>query len=281
MNPIKQITLYLAFAGSAVSMAIAVPTHARAQEHAVTRQTYPFYTDRLDVEVLATSAGRLQIIRGGLGRVEVAAYAANGVAAFGLSDEPHVLRLTALGAAGADYVIVVPDNTSVSVRLPGQRGFQPSARYGSKTYRWNASVEAAAPDVVVPQHTLDGRFFVVTTRVDAPARVRLLDVEHIRSVEVRLEGTEFRIASSRLLRHAAGSASTIDIDPAGDAVDVVIQVPSYTEAFDLRMGTQSIVLIKNGKLSELCRPVVRQEVGGYTRLTYRPARGVSCSAEYP
>ncbi|MEO5511155.1 MAG: hypothetical protein ABIS27_11055 [Longimicrobiales bacterium] len=264
----------------ALLLATSAPVHG--QEYAVSRQTFSFYADNLDIDVVAKGAGRLQILRGPLGRVDVAAHSRDGVAGFGLTDAPSVLRLAALGGEGASYIVVVPDLTNIRVKLPGRRGWQHADRYGSPTFKWDSVPDAPDVDESMPRPTMDGRYFVATTRMDAPERVRLLNGAHIRSVELRLEGTEFRIAASRAFQPRTGSASLIDIDAGSEDVDLVIQVPAYTRRFELQLGSERLAAVADGKLSDLCRPSIQQvSPAGFKRVTYRPALGVSCGVKPP
>jgi hypothetical protein len=268
-NPLCALTLLALLAGL-------VPA-AHAQEYAISRRTFSFYGNRLDIEVLSTSAGQLQILRGELGRVEVAANADDGVAGFGLGSESGVLRLTALGARSADFIVVVPERTRIRVKLPGKADWRSANTYGAEAFSWGATAAAPQPEIVVPAPELEGRFFVVASRAYAPERVRLLSPQHVRSLELRIEGTDFRIGSTRPFTRVPGAAELIDID-AGDAdVDLLILVPSFTRDFELRVGSETLVRLKDGKPAERCGPAVRQTaLNGSWRISYRPAEGLKC-----
>jgi hypothetical protein len=269
MHFLRQISLISAFTAT-------LTAGAGGQEYAVTRQSFGIYSNSLEIEVLATAPGQLQVIRGSDGRVDVAAYAARGVAAFGLTRQPPVLRLTALGAIGADYVVVVPERASVRVRLPGRRTWE-NVNGGSRAFRWDSVPEPRELDYRMPAPTLDGRFYVVATSPAAPERVRLLNEAHVRSIELRLEGTEFRIASSRPLVHSPGMASRIDVDAGDEDVDLMVQVPAYTADFELHLGSKVLVVLKDSQPQDLCGPSVKQRnPEGFWRITFRPAEGLKC-----
>ena len=55
---------------------------ATAQEYELTRRQFPFLDNSLTIEVVADGAGRLQVVRGQRGRVEVTARVDGGIPAF-------------------------------------------------------------------------------------------------------------------------------------------------------------------------------------------------------
>jgi hypothetical protein len=254
----------------------ATPLHA--QEYAVTRESYPFFSRNLDIDVSATGPGRVQVIRGSEGRIEVAAHATGGVAAFGLTAYPPILQLTALGAVGADYIVVVPQRTDVRVRVPGRSSWSSADPYNPQTFRWDSVPEPIALDYTIPRPTWEGRFYVVAASPNAPALVRLLSPEHIRSVQLRLEGSEFRVGSSRPLTHSPGSATALVIDPGDEPVDLVVQVPVFADLFQLRLDSGVLAIVQKGELRQSCQPSVRTKTeGSGWRVLYRPSLGLSCT----
>jgi hypothetical protein len=262
------------------ALAASAGTSLRAQEYEVSRRIYNFYDDRLDIEVLANSAGQLQILHGDGGRVEVAAHASSGIAASALATERgSVLRLTALGAKSAEYVVIVPEQADVRVKLPGRSGWTDAARYASSKFRWDSIPEPLELDYTYPKPTLEGRYFVVSSRSTPPARLRLFHPEHIRSVEVRIEGTEFMLASTEPLTNSPGVRELLDIDPGLSDVDLVIQVPSFTRSFELVAGDQTILRMDNGAVTSACGGGIRQQTPrGQERFKYLPQAGLDCRA---
>src|SRR5688500_12699477 len=82
-------------------------THAVAQEYELTRRSYSFFDTSLTIEVVSDVPGRLQVVRGENGRVEVAARVPGGIPAFALGGRTSDrLRLTALGGESAEFVVV-------------------------------------------------------------------------------------------------------------------------------------------------------------------------------
>jgi hypothetical protein len=207
----------------------------------------------------------------------VAAHAAEGLAGFGLNNDDRVLQLTALGAEAAQYIVVVPDNIRVRISLPDRRGWRPADGRGAANFSWDVTTAPVPVDYAPPVPTIEGRFFLLQSTPDAPARVRLRNPTHIRSVELRLEGTDFRIASSRPLNATSGSADLVDVDPGRHDIDLLIQVPPFTRQFDLRLGATTIVAVRNGEPVTVCGPAVRQKTSeGAWRVTYRPSGAAAC-----
>jgi hypothetical protein len=262
---------------TALSPAVTVQS-VHAQEYDTSRRVFNLYDNKLDIDVLATAPGQLQVVRGGSGRVEVAAHAAQGIAAFGLTDDrSSTLRLTALGAKQADYVVIVPERAMVRVRLPGRSSFNDIDQNGISRFHWDSVPEPVEADHSFPRPTIEDRYFVVSTRDEAPSRVRIVAATHVRSLEIRLEGTEFRVASNQPLTKVPGASDLIDIDPGADDVDLMIQVPAYTDTFDLRVGDHALFTITAGQQTTGCGPLVRQKTPlGVTRLTFRPSEGLTC-----
>jgi hypothetical protein len=275
----KLVAGFAAVIGIAASVAVTATT-AQAQEYAVSRRAFTFLDNSLDIEIAATSAGQLQVMRGESGRIDVAAHSAEGVASFGLtSGRGSTLTLTALGAKQADYVVVVPERALVRVKLPGRSGWKDADPYGSSRFRWDAAPDEPELDYSPPRPTVEGKYFVVGSSASAPARVRLFGKAHIRSVEVRLEGTEFQLWSSRPLTGKPGATDLLDVDAGRENVDLILQVPSFTRQFELRLEDQILLTAGGGDVVERCGPGVRQKAAnGALRVKFRPAEGLVCDS---
>lgn len=102
-----------------VALALALPLPAAAQESGVARQRFAFLENRLTIQVLVQTPGSLRVLRGELGQIDVAARAPDGFPGFGLAGSDGTeLLLTAVGAERAEYVVVVPKQVRVVIRLP-------------------------------------------------------------------------------------------------------------------------------------------------------------------
>lgn len=260
-----------------IAVAVAV-SPARAQEYAVTRRSFTFFDSNLDIDIQATAAGQLQIVRGERGKVEVAAHAAEGIASFGLaSEQGSVLTLTALGTNQAEYIVVVPEETAVRVRVPGRASWSSASGTGTARFRWDAIPEPHPNDYSIPNPTIENKYYLIGVKSVPPARVRVLGRSHVRSVELRLEGTDFQVGSTRALMDMPGAADLMDIDAGNTDVDLMIQVPAFTKHFELRLENDILVTIENGVVADRCGPSLRQTTPrGTQRVTYRPSQGVTC-----
>lgn len=124
---------------------LAVPMQeASAQEREVLRRTFTFIENDLTVEIDAEAPGELQIARGGLGRVDVAARAAEGFAGLGLAGgSADRLVLTAMGAERVQYLVLVPAEVRVKVRIPGSdRTMTVTSWDRVARYSWDTETEA-------------------------------------------------------------------------------------------------------------------------------------------
>lgn len=229
-----------------------------AQEYAVSRRAYTFFERGLTIEVLADGPGALQIVRGEPGRLEVAAHARDGLAAWSMAGwHRDRLRLSALGASEADYVVIVPEDVHVSVSLPGERLARSVSWEPAALLRWVGvpAPEQAPDDVGAPSGPLEGGLVPVHRGSRAPGLVELTDLRSIRSLEVRIEGDEFLVSSSRPLTFHPGSGP-LQIRTGGLPLDLVLTLPRGTDGFELR-GPQGVLLRSAGRdLRSPCQPAL-------------------------
>lgn len=253
-----------------------LPLQAAAQEYQTTRRSYTFMHDRLTVTVSPGAAGELHVIRGERGRVEVAARSDDGFPGFGLSGSPfRELRLTAPGAERVQYLVVVPSRVSVSVQLPGDHSSRSVSMDGG-TFRWGATETLEELPPIQP--TTASGLYVAIARTWAPRTVDVPDLSAVRSLSVRVEGGEFRVAASRPLEITPGDRSRLELQVTGDPVDVVLYVPAGTNGFELVSGGTRLAEVWNGRPRSGCSGVVVQAPTDHQRwLTLHPANGrVSC-----
>jgi len=118
-----------------------------AQDAVVERATYRFLQPRLHIHVDSEVPGRLQVVRGRAGRVEVRGLSEGGIAAFGLQDRGSPrLNLTGLGGQKVTWVVVVPARIRVSVGLPEEplpKGI--STMESSALFQWEAPEHPGEP----------------------------------------------------------------------------------------------------------------------------------------
>jgi hypothetical protein len=268
-----------------------LPAAADAQRD-VTRRSYTFLEDRLVIEVLAEAPGELQVVRGQRGRVEVAARSSDGFAGFGLGgDFTRHLRLTAVGSDAVQYLVVVPEHVAVSVVLPRGGTAHVPNRDGLASYRWGEDAgradeirsddAAAAPimavEPIVPT-TSAGLYVVHSGRGRVPSLVDVPELASVRSMSVRVEGDDFRVAATRPLALTPGDAGHMVIRVDGEPLDLVLFVPRGSSGFELRSGSRRIADVAFGRPRSYCgNTVVQQPTPHQDWLTVFPTDGsVSC-----
>lgn len=117
---------------AAASQAVTVPADA-------TRHVYTFQDDRLEIQVVDVPEGSLRLLRGARGELQVVGRAPNGLAGAGLERDGGAARLN-LAAVGADrgiFMVVVPSDAIVRVRLADQEPLQTfDPPRATATYEW-------------------------------------------------------------------------------------------------------------------------------------------------
>ncbi|HEX6133636.1 MAG TPA: hypothetical protein VFZ24_06725 [Longimicrobiales bacterium] len=262
---------------TALALALVLPAAADAQRD-VTRRAFTFLEDRLIVAVHAEAPGELQVVRGQRGRIEVAARARDGFAGFGLGGNiTRELSLTAVGSEAVQYLVVVPEHVAVSVVLPGGGTAGVPRTGGVATYRWGTDAEQTPATTILPT-TAGGLYIIHSGRGRSPAVVDVPDLSSIRSVAVRVEGDDFRVAASRPLALTPGDADRFEIRAEGEPLDLVIFVPRRTSRFDLLSGGQRLAAVTSGRPRGFCSGTVLQQPTPHQDwLTVFPTEGrVAC-----
>lgn len=276
---------------TAFALAVTLPSAADAQRD-VTRRSYTFLEDRLVIEVLAEAPGELQVVRGQRGRVEVAARSSDGFAGFGLGgDYTRHLRLTAVGSDAVQYLVVVPEHVAVSVVLPRGGTAHVPNRDGLASYRWGEDAGRAdgirsgdaadalitALEPIVPT-TSAGLYVVHSGRGRVPSLVDVPELASVRSMSIRVEGDDFRVAATRPLALTPGDAGHMVIRVDGEPLDLVLFVPRGSSGFELRSGSRRIADVAFGRPRSYCgNTVVQQPTPHQDWLTVFPTDGsVSC-----
>lgn len=263
----------------ALCLLLAVP--AAAQEWQVARERFAFVGHRLTVNVDSDASGTLRIIRGRPGSVRVASRAVTGFTAAALADHDE-LTLTTAGSGPVDYLVSVPEETWVDVRLPGSRfGESVRGRQSSRTFSWQARPGSDHPDPAPDWLPIDDEpLFTTFARDLAPAIVSLPDLTNIRSVSVRIEPGPFRAIASRPLSVRDGDDHRLIIHPAAPPMDLVLAIPPGTHSFRLDAGGQIALVVTDGEITALCSPVTQQWLSDGRRwLTFNPVAGsLHCTA---
>ncbi|HSJ15686.1 MAG TPA: hypothetical protein VK939_14785 [Longimicrobiales bacterium] len=255
----------------AVMSTAAAPLNA--QEYAVSRRAWTFFERGLTIEVLADGPGALQIVRGEPGRIEVAAHARHGLAAWGLGGyRSDRLRLSALGATEADYVVIVPEDVHVSVTLPGEYGARSVSWEPAALLRWEGDADRPYTQDRAGSRSLEYGLFPVHRAPTSPARVDLPDARFLRSIEVRVEGREFLVGSSRPLSFTPGRGPLV-IRSRQESLDLRITVPQGTTHFEVGGPEGVLVRVEQGRLVAACGPNVAVALPERQSVTLRPADG--------
>lgn len=248
-----------------------------AQEWQVARERFTLVGTRLAIQVETEAPGSLQLIRGEPGTVRVASRAREGFTSAGLADGDR-LTLGAAGPGPVDYLVAVPENVFVEVRLPGRSFGERVARGQTGQWEWNAGDRPDRAPVTewLPEVALEDRPPLYTTfvRDRAPREVSLPDLETVARVSVRLEGHRFRVFTSRPLGLDEGSPHTLVILPAQPPMDLVLAVPIGTPAFTLRLGGNTALIVDGPIVTTLCIPLTAQWLSNDRRwYTFNPRDG--------
>ena len=265
---------------AALVLGLAALAPVRAQE--VTRQAYAFVNNDLTIEVVADVPGRLRLARGQPGLLEVAARAADGIAAFGLGGEDRSrLRLTAVGAEQVEYVVIVPEEVRVRVQLPDRPVNEVFSTFDAAAeYAWR-SAPAASPPPPSPAGNAPAEEGYVAP--STPAGVAIDRIEGLRTVTVRWEGARFGVKANRPFELAGGTAGVLQIRPGGTPLDLVVYLPRDAAEFVLWVGGQPALRVSGGQAAVLCSPVVDQTLDAGRRwFTFTLERGrLTCGPQAP
>jgi hypothetical protein len=224
------------------------------------------------------------------------------------------LRLTAPGAQAVDYLVIVPEHVTVRVILPGSLPATLPTGAAAGTYKWTssgaengagsvadeaaptasaASAVSAAPALPAasggapgvgagPSSGTAGEDMVVTGRTLyvahrshwAPSLIDVPELASIRSVTLRFEGEEFRVAASRAMVVEPGSRSHLEIRVGGEPLHLEITVPHGQEGFVLKSGSIRLAESAEGRPRALCDSVaIQSPAPDRTWLTFYPQTG--------
>lgn len=256
---------------------------ATAQEWQVARERFSFVGTRLTIHVDAEAPGTLHLIRGAPGSVRVASRTGRGFTAAGLARSEE-LTLRAVGAGPVDYLVSVPENVWVRVRLPGGAyGNTVASRTRSRSFEWESPAHAdleAAPEWLPPLTRNTETLFTTFVRDRAPAEVVLPDLSNIRSLTVRIEEGRFRVDTTRPLSMEEGSEERLEIRPASPPMDIVLTVAPDTPTFRIIAGGSAALILEGGSVTTLCSPMTDQWLSSVRRwVTFNPVDGeLRCDA---
>jgi hypothetical protein len=247
--------------------------YAQAQEYELTRRQFNFFDNSLTVEIVADMPGQLQVVRGEPGRIEVAARVPGGVPAFALGGRGgDQLRLTAIGGDHADFVLVIPEDAVVRVKLPDRHSHQVRSLQRNGHYTWGdvSTGRASAPSPV----PVPSRPTTVYSDDMAPRTLHVPRLNAVRTVSVRFEGSSFKVDGTQFMSVQPGDPTSVEVRTSDQVQDVIVTVPLGTSAFTLRLGGKLAMNVVGGEIRMYCEPVTEQELSGGRRwYTFAPEMG--------
>jgi hypothetical protein len=251
------------------------------------RRSFNYLGRNLTIEIAPGSGGELHVVRAGSGRIEVTGRAVDGFVAAGLAEYAgDKLRLVAVAAKRVEYMVLVPEDVRVRVRLPDRYLTETArGRDGVASFEWGdvQPRSAFAPPVeMMPVEAETGpaphRLYM---NAQTPRVLSLPDRRTIRKITIRYaEGDYFEVSGSRALQMRSGNAAALEVRPSGEPMELIVRVPRSAPSFELRVGDQVAFAIANGQATALCAPVVEQKLdGGRQWFTFTPSdRQLACGA---
>jgi hypothetical protein len=263
-------------AAGILCVSAAVP--ASAQERGVSRRLFTFLDDEVTVEVTAESEGRLQIVRGEPGRLDVAARVPGGMSAFALGGrDGTTLRLTAVGGDNADFIVVVPEDTYLRVRLPNKKKGEIGSTRSGGTFTWPATTPAGAQSTSVAPIVPNSPTTAHASDV-APGTLNISRLDAVKHVTVRVVNGPFEVGGSRYMTVTPGNSQIVEIKAGAEPQTLFVNVPQGTHYFTLKLAGRTALVIRGAEVTAYCEPVVEQTVAGGSKwFTFTPEMGrVSC-----
>jgi hypothetical protein len=152
--------------------------------------------------------------------------------------------------------------------------YRPPTAAKPRRGRRTAQQELRAPPQPQLLRTTGSGLYVVHSSSRTPAAIDVPDLAAVRTLDLRFEGSEFRIAASRPLAMEPGDAARFVIRAHGEPLDLVVYVPRDTRSFLLSAAGVRIAEATGGRPRALCGNVVIQSPTDFqTWLTFRPQDG--------
>ncbi|MGH7471293.1 MAG: hypothetical protein ACRENP_25370 [Longimicrobiales bacterium] len=267
-----------------LTLLLATTLPAAAQTD-VRRRAFTFLDQNLTIQVVSEQAGSLRILRGEAGMVEVVAKTPDGFAGFALGGQQEdQLRLTSVGATAAEFLVVVPEDVRVRVRLPDRQHVEVASVRPLTTYRWTKTDApddngGAAGPTAAPAYnavSTDDMFLSHYSRA-VPRSFTVQDLNNFDRLDVRFVGGDFRLATSRAVSVAAGRSDTIELRAVQPGFSALISLPTDTRDFKLVLGSKVALEVVGGEVRSYCDSVGAQTTGiGSRTYSYVPGADLSC-----
>jgi len=266
--------------GAVLTLLLATALPASAQLD-VARRSFIFLDTNLTIEVVSENAGALRVLRGEAGIVEVAGRAPGGFPAFALGGrEGDNLQLTSIGAADADFVVIVPEDVRVKIRLPKSSKIETAGR-PSATYKWSVGEDvrkdsppsdAGAANRAAP--STSGMFLSHYSRA-VPVSFSVPDANNLGNLEVRFDGSDFRLSTSRAVSMNPGRNDTIELRAVNPGLNAVISLPTDARDFKLVLSGKLALEVRGGEIGVYCDQL--QRAADAPRVySFSPAGELSC-----
>lgn len=248
---------------------------AGAQERGVARRLFTYLDTKVTVEVLADAPGTLQIVRGEPGQIDVAARVPGGVSAFALGGRAgDNLRLTALGGERAEFIVVVPEDVSLRVRLPNNKAGELGSTRPAGTFTWlgTAATDAQGSEpIALPRPSGP---VVAHTAPRAPRMLNVSRLNAVRTVTLRVESGLFEVGGNRYMSVVNGDSENVEVRTGDESEQVFISIPADTRDFTLKLGGRTALVVRGAEISTYCEPVTEQLLGAGRRwFTFAPEAG--------
>lgn len=265
-----------------------------AQEREVQRRMFTFLDRQVTVEVMTDIPGTLRIVRGEPGVIDVAARVPGGVSAAALGGRAgDNLRLTAVGGEQAEFIVVVPEEVYLRIRLPDNKtGDLGSTRPGG-TFTWpaggdtptgfdNRSTRRASNGVYLNGGAVNGTAMPAPPSGPLVAHAaerapRVLDVSKlnaVRTVTLRVEPGLFEVGGNRHMMVVPGNPNVVEVRTGDASEDVIIAIPTETREFTLKLGGRTALVVRGTEISTYCEPLTEQDLGGGRHwFTFAPEAG--------
>lgn len=252
-------------------------TGAQAQEEDLSRRQFTFLDNILTIEVVADMPGQLQVVRGENGRLDVAGRVPGGIPAFALGGrEENVLRLTAVGGNHADFVVIVPEDAMVKVKLPERDWKRVGMNDPNGVYSWSGASNSAIATADVSRTRASALPAPAIAYSDQlpPRMLHVTNLNAVRTVSVRFEGPSFNVAGNRPMALQKGDPQNVEVRTGSEVQDLVVTVPLGTSDFTLRLAGKTAMHVAGGEIRVYCEPVLEQELGtGRRWYTFAPEMG--------
>jgi hypothetical protein len=247
------------------------------QEWEVARRTFSFQERNLTIDVIADGSGNLQIVRGEVGHIEVAARAPRGFSGFALGGRQRdELRLTAMGASQVDYLVVVPEEIRVRVRLPDRRSVEVASTRPAATYNWGREVAKSRGVDFAAMVPENGRYLSHYSR-NVPRTLSIPDHGYLEQLELTFSGSTFRLETDRPVSVKDGSSTQIEFRAGQPGSKLFVTLPSDTRDFRLVLSGKLALEVTDGLVRSYCDQVVSVHTqDGRKVYSYTPSRRLVC-----